>query len=358
MYQLLHGEIENPQTLHDIDFTYIHKTYAENEEYHFLHGVSIDRYQGKWYATFAYNNGDENTVTEVIRGKTSMNGHGWKDAFCLPATPQKYANSHSVFAQHNGELWLLGPHFMGLGPTPHTLKGYPSIWFQQLFLEGWKYNTTKDSWTSVGRIGDDFWPLQPPEKMENGSYIMAGIDEYWRACVAVSDGDDFTRWRVHKLELQEEVFTEPGIWVRGHKVCMVMRNESYRSDDGFYHAMVAVSDDDGESFSEVMESNLPMNTTKPFCGRLNDGRPYLIFNYSPKSAQDRSRLLLGIGEKNSFAIRRVYVVDEWDGGLSYPYAGQFDDRLIVVYSAKSPGAPRGNYNDAKMAQIPIEVLDL
>ena len=108
-----------------------------------------------------------------------------------------------------------------------------------------------------------------------------------------------------------------------------------------------------------------MATTKPFCGCLADGRPYLIFNESVEGKpKGRSRLLLGIGEKGTFSISRMFVVDEGyrsqNGnrlGLSYPYAKQIGDSLYVAYSYESAPGTGYNHNDAMLAIIDVRSLD-
>ena len=97
-----------------------------------------------------------------------------------------------------------------------------------------------------------------------------------------------------------------------------------------------------------------MCTTKPFCGYLDDGRPYLIFNESIEGRPyDRSRLLLGVGEKDTFSISKLYLIDEGQPTagnrrlmLSYPYARQFGDWLYIAYSSESAPGMDANNNDA------------
>ena len=106
-----------------------------------------------------------------------------------------------------------------------------------------------------------------------------------------------------------------------------------------------------------------MATTKPFCGRLTDGRPLLVFNESVEGMpHDRSRLLLGVGDAGTFCLNRVYALDEGAssaGGrlwLSYPYARQIEDRLYIVYSCESAPKQGANNNDAMLAIIDVSCL--
>jgi len=77
---------------------------------------------------------------------------------------------------------------------------------------------------------------------------------------------------------------------------------------------------------------------------------------------DRSRLLLGVGEKDTFCPNRLYAVDEVApsaGGrlwLSYPYARQIGDKLHVVYSCECAPKQGANNNDSMLAIIDVNLL--
>ena len=200
--------------------------------------------------------------------------------------------------------------------------------------------------------------------MDNGNWLIPGCDTHWLGAVAISHGDDLLHWDVVKPDTDGEVFTEAGAWINGNEVMLVLRNQ-YLLENGKYYAAVARSTDYGQTFTPCEMSNLPMATTKPFCGCLADGRPYLIFNESVEGKpKGRSRLLLGIGEKGTFSISRMFVVDEGyrsqNGnrlGLSYPYAKQIGDSLYVAYSYESAPGTGYNHNDAMLAIIDVRSLD-
>lgn len=361
MFPLMKQEIDWARLKRPDDVAYyrVFDTIRERGCGHFLHGVAVEEFEGRLAVCFAFNEGDENSVTERLMVCWSPDGgHSWTRPERI-GVPASHADSHSVFLVRGGELWCFGPRFYGLGAPPLTAKGRQAIHFRDLRMQAWRY--AQGEWQEMGVVGGDFWPLGRPELMEDGNYLIPGCDEYWMGAVAVSQGQDLTRWEIVKLDTGGEVFTEAGAWIQGRKVLAVLRNQSVPTQ-GRYHAAVALSEDFGRSFSQCQLSNLPMATTKPFCGRLSDGRPYLVFNQSVEGApHDRSRMILGVGEPGEMAIRRAWLLDEgaeYQGrrlGLSYPYARQAGGTLYVAYSYESePG--KGNHNDAMLAALDVSAI--
>ena len=346
----------------NIEYHRIFDTIKETGAPHFLHGVAIEQWQGKLAACFALNMALENSVTEQLMITWSEDGgRSWSKPESI-TEPAPYANSHSVFLPLENELWCFGPRFRGLGEPPKTKKGYPGIHFVDLQTEAWKLTDT--GWQPMGIVADGFWPLSAPVKLDNGNWMLAGCSTMWMGAVAISHGDDLTHWDVILPDTDGEVFTEAGAWTDGSKVFLVLRNGTAKVGDQ-YHAAVAQSEDFGRTFAPCEVSNLPMCTTKPFCGRLSDGRPFLVFNQSIDGApHDRSRLLLGVGEKGSFRIDRVYLIDEGQpipAGrrlmLSYPYAREFGGKLYITYSNESAPNVGPNNNDAMLAIVDIDSLN-
>lgn len=353
MFELLKGTVDYKalnRPAH-IEYHRVFDTVKETGEYHFLHGVAVDQWKGRLVAGFAFNNKEENSITEQLFIRWSGDdGRTWTRAESI-APPASYANSHSVFLPQEDVLWCFGPRFLGHGGDE----------FIGLQMEAWRYDGS--AWKPMGIVGNDFWPLGAPTRLENGNWLISGCDTKWKAAIAISHGDDLLHWETVKPDVGEEIFTEAAAWANGNEVLMVMRNQSAVTD-GKYHAAVSLSMDYGKTFGACELSNLSMATTKPFCGKLNDGRPYLVFNESIEGKNwSRERMLLGIGERGSFSISKVYVLDEGYActhgrlNLSYPYAVQIGDRLYVAYSYESTPGTSYNHNDAMLAIVDISSLD-
>ena len=360
MYTLFHGELSGLAVKRPDHITYhrVFDTVRETGALHFLHGVCVEKWQGRLAVCFAYNNGQENSASEELLIRWSDDGgESWTAPEHI-APPGDSAHSHSVFLPGKDGLWCFGPQFYGLGEPPVTEKGHKLIHFRGLQTEAWTLQ--EGAWRSRGIVAEGFWPLSAPEKTGDGCWLLTGCSENWLAAAARSRGEDLLHWDVVCLNTRGEVFTEAGAWVAGNRVRMIMRNESLRRE-GVFHAVTAESTDCGRSFGVCEETNLPMATSKPFCGRLSDGRPYLIFNTPlPGAPGDRSRLLLGIGAPGESSIRRLFLLDE--GGetksgrraaLSYPYGRVMDGKLFIAYSAESAHEEGRscNHNDAMLAIV-------
>ena len=364
MYELLKGEadyhgLKRPD---NIEYHRVFDTVRETGAPHFLHGVAVERWQSRLAVCFAYNDQAENSVTEQLLVRWSDDdGKSWTKAERI-APLSSHANSHSVFLAAEDALWCFGPRFKGLGEPPLTSKGYRMIHFAGLQMEAWRFDD--GNWEPMGVVTDDFWPLSAPVRMDNGNWLLAGCDTHWYAAIAISHGDDLLHWDVVKPDTGGEAFTEAGAWTRGSDVLMVMRNQSLETA-GRFHAVVARSNDFGRSFAPCEVSNLPMATTKPFCGRLNDGRPFMVFNASLDHApHDRSLLLMGLGDEvGSFSLDRLFIIDEGavtkEGRrlrLPYPYARQLGNRLYICYSYESMPGTGGNHNDAMLSIVGLAAL--
>ncbi len=364
MFELLKSSVDFRALQRPVNIEYhrVFDTVKETGAHHFLHGVAVDEWHDRLVVCFAYNDGAENSVTEKLYSRWSDDGGRTWSPVELIAHSTEHANSHSVFLSTPETLWCFGPRFNGLGERPVTKKGAFRLHFLQLQMEAWSYDGA--GWTSHGIVTDDFWPLGAPVRMDNGNWMISGCDKYWRGAIAVSHGDDLLHWDVCKPDVGEEVFTEAAAWAQGNRVLSIMRNESTETG-GQFNAAVALSEDFGRTFAPCEVSNLPIATTKPFCGILSDGRPYMIFNESTKLApHDRARLLLGVGEPGEFAIRRLWQIDEGhptpDGRrlhLSYPYAKQLGSKLYIAYSYESAPGTRCNHNDAMLAIVNVEDLN-
>ena len=327
MFRLLDGSVDSLNRPSNIEYHRVFDTVKESSRPNFLHGVAVDSWKKRIAVCFAFNSKDENSITEELLIRWSDDrGKSWTEAEHI-APPSGHANSHSVFISTNDALWCFGPRFNGLGEPPLSSKGFRSIHFLNLQMEAWRYDGC--SWKAMGIVGDDL-----------------------------------THWEVFKPDTHGEIFTEAAAWVNGNRVLMVMRNQSALTD-GKYNAAVALSTDGGRTFGECELSNLPMATTKPFCGTLSDGRIYMVFNESiPEHPHNRDRMLLGIGSRGGFTLSKLYVVDEgcFDNqskrrcSLSYPYAKEIDGKLYITYSYESMPTTGRNHKDAMLAVIDIKEL--
>ena len=104
---------------------------------------------------------------------------------------------------------------------------------------------------------------------------------------------------------------------------------------------LSFSDDEGETWSELLRTDFPNTYSRAYAGRLNDGRFYICGN-SYDRLLDREHLLITLSD-DGYVFNRQYVLIEGEtsrringrhkeDGLHYPNSIVDGDRLIVIYS--------------------------
>lgn len=210
--------------------------------------------------------------------------------------------------------------------------------------------------------------------MTDGNWIMSGLHVGRRLvenragrnlpAVAISSGDDFTRWDLVVIPVTDEVARFP-VWgestviLQGPRVLNISR---WNRDSPV--ALVAESLDHGRTWTPLRASNLPMAATKPYAGTLACGRHYLVSSSTADNGNRRAPLTIALTEPGSLAFTRAYVIrhSEHPGApdstprsmLSYPYAIEHAGKLYVGYS--NSGGRRGNNNSGELAVIPLDQL--
>ncbi len=345
------------RSLQNTKFHVIKPYEFQRDGYRFLHGVALVWHAGKLYASFGHNQGSENSHTEEARWCVSHDGGiTWSEVrdICRGKSV-----SHGVFLSHENKLWA----FHG------TCPNFPTEVYTKAFL----FNPQEESWEDLGRvIGDGFWPMQEPQRMADGNWIMAGLrcGNGHPPAVAISRGDDFKHWDLVVIPSpsQAELWGESTVIVHGQQLTLISRYGAKAT------ALVSRSNDYGRSWTELVESNLPMATSKPYAGMLSNGQRYLISTTTSDSGKRRSPLTIAISEPGQDCFSRIYqiraaefrqsvVESHPNAALAYPYAVEQDGKLYVGYSNSGGNVGRigegkqlWNNNSAEMAIIDISEL--
>lgn len=337
-----------------VEFHVVKRREPSVDGYNWLHGAAIVRHNGALYASFGHNKGSENTATEVANARRSTDGgKTWGPLSAIDHGEANLAVSHGVFLSCQGKLWAFHGSFYDRMAKVHT--------------RAYLLDDNTGQWEPKGVVAEDgFWPMQEPQKMDDGNWIMAGVSVRAGfggtddpAAVAISHGDDFSRWSVVAVPKppEMEMWGESAMIVDGDDVLLIAR---YRVPV----ALAAVSRDYGRTWTTVRPSNLPMAASKPYAGVLSTGQRYLIGTTTADSGNRRSPLTIALGRPGEKLFSKIYRIrdavhdgpGESDPGcrLSYPYAAEYDGKLYVVYS--NDGARGGNRNSAELAVIPVEIL--
>lgn len=350
------AEARDLPVLDCVEFHIIKKWDKESDGYTFLHGVGLCWHKDKLYASIGHNKGDENTVTEEAQYSVSEDGgKTWSELRVIDAgLEENLAVSHGVFVSHGGKLWAFHGAYYNHMERIHT--------------RAYSLDEATGEWIKHGVVLENgFWALNQPVKMSDGNWIMAGISagpysnrDVFPAAVAISHGDDFTKWDFVGIPVHEGIrlWGESSIIVDGPNVLNIARY------GGKALALISKSTDFGRTWTTMGESNLPMTTSKPAAGMLSNGRRYLVCTNAANNGGRRAPLTIAISEPGKEIFSKVFVIRHAEhsgvgesnpkASLSYPCATEHEGKLYVGFS--NNGGRKGNLNSAEMAVIPIEKL--
>lgn len=345
--------------LQDVAFHVIKKWNQPVDGYTFLHGVALQWHGGRLFASIGHNKGAENTVTEEAQYRVSDDGgKTWGPLKVIDAGEEEnLAVSHGVFLSHKEKLWAFHGAYYGHMDRIHT--------------RAYSFDEATESWTAHGVVLESgFWPMNQPVRMSDGNWIMPGLlgkryssNDVFPAAVAISHGDDFSKWDLVRIPVQKRVkrmWGESSLFVDGNRVVNIARY------GGAAVALAATSEDFGRTWSPSSRTNLPMTTSKPAAGVLSNGQRYLVCTTTSDTGGQRSPLTIAVSRPHENVFSKVFVIRRsahFEGqpgesaerlSLSYPYAIEHDGKLYVGYS--NNGGRRANLNSAELAVVPIRSL--
>ena len=358
-------ELNEIPIVENVEFSVIKPFEFDNDGYRFLHGVALIWHKDKLYASFGHNKNGENTVTEEANYRVSEDGGKTWGPVKNIGGGGKVAVSHGEFLSYKDELWA----FMG---------EYDGI-MENLRVRAYQLNEKTDNWEDKGIVArNNFWPLTAPEKMENGNWIMSGfqVNETGSGnnppAVAISQGDNFTKWDVVVIPMKtESVWGESAIMIDGPDIINVARWGAEPI------ALASKSEDFGRTWTSLAPSNLAMTTSKPYSGQLSTGEYYLIGATFKGVKKSRNTLTIALSRPGEMVFSKVFVIrhavfPEGSGeshpkaALAYPHAVEYNGKLYVGYSNSggkvgrpiSEGRASWNNNSAELAIIPLEMITL
>lgn len=338
--------------LEDVEFHVIKKQRPDTDGCNWTLGVGLAWHKDKLYASYGFNTGGENTASEEAHVRVSEDGgRTWGTPVVIDAGEGNLGVSHGVFLSHGGTLWA----FMG---------GFYDK-FRKTHTRAYVLDEATGAWETRGVVVDNgFWPMQEPQPMADGNWIMAGFRvangydvKGDLPAVAISRGDDFTKWEMVVIEAAPDlgnVWGESTVIVDGSRITNIARYGEKPL------AIVSTSDDFGRTWTPTAPSNLPMATSKPYAGTLSTGQRFLACTTTADSGGGRSPLTIAVSKPGETEFSRVFVIrhsvsDKTQGvsdkraDFSYPYAVEHDGKLYVGYTHKSHMAN-------ELAVIPIASL--
>jgi len=323
---------------------------AQPDGFHYLHESTVAWHKGLLHLGWANHRILEmNEVEEQLRGRTSTDGGlTWSPAtdWAVPSVGGSESYNHPVMLSHEGTLW-----------------GFFTRWeSKQPRAEIFTLDEKSGKWTPKQAHIPGFIPFCPPRKLRDGNWIIGGELGWCESAVALSHGDDFTKWDVVQLPRPADIqllFPETALVDRGDELLALCRPKGART------APASVSRDGGRTWKPLRLSNLPLAESKPLAGTLSTGQHYLIFNNL--DAGGRSLLSIAVTAPGGRTFCRVWKIrhqqfpkrrllggraggslvgepTEW----SYPAAVEQDGKLYVSYTQGK--------EDCALSIIPLTAL--
>jgi len=333
----------------DLDtVTHISIERAQPGGYHYLHEPTIARHRGVFHLCWAnHPTAEVNYTDEVIRGRTSADGLQWSEPSIWAQTPTAGCQSfnHPVIWSHEDRL--LGFFVGWRDKRPDT----------ELFA----LDDNTGRWEHLGARIAGFLPFCPPQRMADGNWVMGGELGFPEPAVAISQGEDLTRWDTVQLPRPESlpmIFPETQIIDQGDRLLAFCRPQHTPT------APVSESRDCGRTWTELQLSNFPLTPSQPFTGRLSTGQQYLM---TDSLEEGRCLLSIAVTGPEGGLFRRIFKLrhQQWPqvrlfGGWgegsrvgkptewSYPGAVEHDGKLYVAYTQGK--------EDCALSVIPLSAL--
>ncbi len=331
----------------------------------FAHGAAIAVHGGKFYATFGRNEGLENSVGEHTVCFVSDDGEAWRFHSVMGGMEEQVARSHGILFEQGSRLWAYNAVFYGtVQPNvPNTGGGY----YPGLCVEGYYLDDESDEWVPVGRVAEDFWPLNQPEPIGGGKYIIPGTSKRWLSAYLI--GSVETGWQKFDTPIDFVRYTETACLVSGQHIRLLMRNSRRDIDMDKRYLACAASEDGGASW-QVGETALYDNDSKPAAITLSNGVKCIIGNRLAQQGFSRAVLCIAYTAPGSDVfsglriirdqhipaqLAELYAPQTEQGASAYPYCMEHDGKLYIIYSScGTDGLP--NHNRIELAVLNIDSL--
>ena len=297
-----------------------------DENYHFLHETAIIEYHGVIYASwYACREHELSGYTPICGRRSYDKGKTWTqtEVICADET-SKIMYCPPVYGICDDKLYMLVNQMV----APDHIHS----------LDLYVLNTQTDKF-------DFLWSRPIPFKLNtnvvmlpNGKLMLCGriakLDGFPNTpAVLISDsGKIDDEWRLVKIAKNGDL---PGGTSLSHaEISCIMSNDRvymFCRNDRKKVPLVYVSDDCGESWSDVQSHDIPYVDSKIYCGNLSDGRCYLVGN---TDKPNRSKLSLFLTENASPCFtKRIDILDvntdTW-GAIHYPSVCEYDGYLYII----------------------------
>jgi hypothetical protein len=312
------------------------------ETWAYSHHQAITKFDNRYVATWSNSFLHEAHVGQEVHYAWSQDGFNWSKPGVVVNTPIE-----SGLVRHNAGLYASDGHLycyvsvakdFGRDASP---PGMFSLKEPQVHLDVYETVDLKH-WTQHKCICDNVYLFEGPRMTRGGKLMCCGFDlRDHHGMVLIWDDPSHPENPPRVVDIQqspEGILPLQGTWYQTDdgRIWMYQRDSSISCRLG-----LTQSDDEGETWSELIRTDFPNTYSRAFAGRLPDGRYYIAGN-NYDIFLDRKHLLIALSD-DGYIFDRQYTLIEGnttrrvngrhkEDGFHYPNCFADGDRLFVIYS--------------------------
>jgi sugar lactone lactonase YvrE len=289
-------------------------------------------YEGKYWCMWSHGTAIEDKATQNVHYSTSVDGLNWSvdgEIVGPPAQPN-FRYIARGFWVRNGQLLALasldeaGPYF---GPS--------------LQLLAFQWDSAGQNWNPLGVVYNDAINNFPPQQLATGEWAIVRRDHNLNESLLAGGLTSPLDWQAFDIVTANAappfLPEEPELWSLPDNRLLCV----FRDSGGSKRLFVAVSTDNGRTWSMPQQSNFPDADSKFFGLRTSRGYYVLVSNADPDG---RNPLCLSTSDDGITFTRmaRLPVPVTAQGGpfdaagtsgtVQYPHVMEKDGQLLVAYS--------------------------
>ena len=312
------------------------------ETWAYSHHQAITKFGDKYVASWSNGFLHEDYIGQEVHYAWSEDAVHWSEPKVLVHTPVEsklVRNNAGIYADDERVYcYVCVAKNFGRDVSP---PGMSVLKEQHIRLDAYD-SADLENWTHHEGICDDVYLFEGPRRTQGGRLLCSGmhlIEKDGMVLIWDDPSQPAARPRVVRVKAQPgRVMPEQGTWYQtddGH-IWMFQRDNTISCRLG-----LSWSDDEGDTWSELLRTDFPNTYSRAFAGRLSDGR-YFIAGNNYANFLDRRHLHLALSDDGLLFDRQYTLVEgnttrrvkgrHKEDGYHYPNCYVDGDRLLVIYS--------------------------
>lgn len=311
------------------------------ETWAYSHHHTIAKFGDRFVASWSNGLLHEDYPGQEVHYAWSTDGLNWSEPQVLVHTPPDgfvVRNNAALYASE-GKLYC----YVGVGENLKR-SGSPTMMSTEdptMTLD--VYETTDlENWIHHPSICDDVYLFEAPRLTQGGKLLVSGFNSFNRHTMyLIWDDPGLPAARPRVMDLPVEaggVLAEQGTWFQTDdgRIWMWQRDGSISCRLG-----LCWSDDDGETWSDMLRTDFPNSFSRAYAGRLSDGRCFIVGN-NYDLFLNRRHLQVALCDQGKLFDRQYNLVSgettrrvpgrHKEDGWHYPNCLVDGDLLLTVYS--------------------------